>query len=234
MKIATWNLCKGNSCKKIEELIARESPDIIALQETSHVVDCVFASGYSFAWAGKPTHGVGLAVKAPLEVVPGPAVENGPKGIFPFIVKSPSFCLHVLVVWTQREPHYIEDFLTSLDVYGAFLQEQRQRIVLGDFNAHPGFNKANGPRKAFEWIPNRLRDEFGLTSTYHRYHQKVHGDEHSPTHYFRWSEAAPFHIDYIFTPPTWRIEGLSVGDFESWKAFSDHRPIIADFEVPSA
>ena len=64
-----------------------------------------------------------------------------------------------------------------------------------------------------------------------RHHQLTTGSERHPTHYFRWQENAPFHIDYVFVPAAWRerVRSVEVGAYENWRD-SDHVPITVELE----
>ena len=80
------------------------------------------------------------------------------------------------------------------------------------------------------WAQMSVDEELGLVSAYHRYTGEPHGIERTPTHYWRWQETSPFHIDYCFVPRSWRIERVEVGGFDEWKELSDHRPLIVDVD----
>ena len=74
----------------------------------------------------------------------------------------------------------------------------------------------------------QLLDSLGLVSSYHAFFQEMQGAETRPTCYLLWKEERPYHIDYCFLPKSWmsRVQQVEVGDYESWKQYSDHRPLI--------
>jgi endonuclease/exonuclease/phosphatase family metal-dependent hydrolase len=124
-------------------------------------------------------------------------------------------------VWTWAAPTYKQALINGLDVHGAIAGLQ---VFAGDFNGNVDFDK---PRSRLKWSDcfDRLSSR-GLVSAYHR--DAPFGKEADPTHYFRWKQERPFHIDYCFVPREWPIESVSVGSYADWATLSDHRPVTVD------
>ena len=74
----------------------------------------------------------------------------------------------------------------------------------------------------------KIRDEFGLISAYHSYHDEDYGAERTPTFFEHRHQHEPYHIDYCFVPKSWRIEKVEIGKFDDWSGVSDHCPLIVD------
>jgi endonuclease/exonuclease/phosphatase family metal-dependent hydrolase len=99
-------------------------------------------------------------------------------------------------------------------------------VVIGDFNSNAIFDHYH-PKTLNHSALIRLLDSFGLVSGYHEFFREAHGAESRPTCYLLWKENRPYHIDYCFVPKAWmaRVQAVTVGDYESWKQYSDRRPL---------
>jgi endonuclease/exonuclease/phosphatase family metal-dependent hydrolase len=106
-------------------------------------------------------------------------------------------------------------------------------VLLGDFNSSVALDDRLG-RSDHRTLDTQLRDEFGLVSAYHVSHHEQAGSESRPTHYWRWQETSPYHLDYCYLPQSWvsSIESVAVGSYPVWADASDHRPLIVDVSPP--
>lgn len=144
---------------------------------------------------------------------------------------------NLLAVWAQNasggvtRKHQLGPFRRGLARYRNFLTEQPV-IAAGDFN-----NNAIWDRPG--WRINHMAcvdilEKFGLVSAYHEVRCERHGEESTPTIYWRdrTEDGPTYHIDYIFLPAPWveAIGDFSVGSFDGWCAngLSDHVPLIID------
>ncbi len=96
------------------------------------------------------------------------------------------------------------------------------------------FDRAH-PRYPFRSVSSKF-EELGLCSAYHAFTGEPIGQETRPTFYFRYHRHAPFHIDYILIPQSWRpaLSSVSVGTFDEFAGLSDHRPLTARFtDIPA-
>lgn len=233
MRIATWN-CPKRTIAQSRKRLEAFAPDILVLQE---VADSVLDPS-SESWAGwMPLQGFAVRVRDGLTV----DAEEGRLNISsvsgrPFTVRHDHGELRILSVWAHEENGtYVAGVHRILNECADWL-EGGPSIVLGDFNAHPQFDKAH-PKATFASISERLRTKFDLVSAYHEHAQRVHGVDETPTYYHQWKEHQPFHLDYCFVPAAWApsIRKVSIGTFEEFVDFSDHRPILvefADLELP--
>ena len=73
---------------------------------------------------------------------------------------------------------------------------------------------------------------FGLVSAYHHFYGEDFGKETRPTYYHRAKKDSKFHVDYCFFPEAWvdNLVSVELGDFDTWCEFSDHVPLVVDFE----
>jgi endonuclease/exonuclease/phosphatase family metal-dependent hydrolase len=136
----------------------------------------------------------------------------------------------VLAVWTQQKDGYIAGLAADLERARDWIAG-REVVLAGDFNSNAIWDKASRPVDHTR-VVTRLEREFGLVSAYHRTRGIPHGAEPDATHYWRWQEAHPFHLDYCFVPITWRVRAVSIGGFAEWAGVSDHRPVVVDVDDP--
>jgi len=108
-------------------------------------------------------------------------------------------------------------------------------VLLGDFNHHPQWDKGS-PQKDFGPLVDRYTDA-GLVSAWHTHTGNPMGHPDEPaSHWWRWSEQTPFHLDYCFLPASWisRIRNVQFGgyaDFGAEGPRSDHAPIVIDLAI---
>ena len=226
MKLVTWNCCRGDYLKK-REMLVQLSPDIAVIQEARRTQTWPLEDH----WFGpNPNNGLSLLTPKGPPAAPLPISNDAPWSIVPFRIEG-ALPFNLLAVWTRQETGYLKGLAQALDSYSDFLRE-RPSVVMGDFNASALWDKPRA-KVDFSRIAQRLADEFGLHSAYHQHYDEPFGAESRPTHYFRWNESHPFHIDYCFVPATWTIESVSVETGPIWAKASDHRPLVVTV-LPSA
>lgn len=133
-----------------------------------------------------------------------------------------------LVVWTQQQDGYISGLAADLDRAREWIAG-REVVVAGDLNSNSIWDKASRPVDHSR-VVSRPECEFGLVSAYHLARGVPHGQEPEATHYWRWQEGNPFHLDYCFVPVAWRVRDVFIGGFAEWAGVSDHRPVIVDVD----
>ena len=102
-------------------------------------------------------------------------------------------------------------------------------VIAGDFNAF----------KAPQHMENvDVLRQMGLVSAYHASNRLEHAEviarpgDHA-TLYWMWHQDRPYHVDYVFVPESWKVEGLRLplfGDYPG-RGLSDHVPVLADVTV---
>ncbi len=133
----------------------------------------------------------------------------------------------LVAVWSQR-PGYVENVHAALDAHRDVLASGRA-ILAGDLNSSAKFDREHTPNHSD--LVNRLRDEFNMVSAYHAFFHEEQGAETRPTHIHN-TRKTTFHIDYTFVPATWleRLVRVEVGRREEWGQYSDHLPLVAEFD----
>jgi len=71
----------------------------------------------------------------------------------------------------------------------------------------------------------------GISSCYHLHHKQIQGSEAHPTYYLYRHQDKPYHLDYCFASAdlAGKIQSVEIGDFNFWKQYSDHVPVIVTF-----
>lgn len=228
MRITTWNCYRGE-CRTRAARLESLRPDICLLQECGRPQQL----DDQCQWMGSnPRQGVAVITNGEWNVRPGPVDSAVPDSVYPYVISGPS-TFHILAVWSKPRPTYVQAIHEGLDSYRDFARSA-PTIVAGDFNSHACFDKGN-PRWFHSTIVDRLREEFGLVSTFHSHSSESPDRPEPATIYWRWQETQPFHIDYCFIPQTWAsyITAVEIGNYADWKD-SDHRPLsveIADSAI---
>ena len=103
---------------------------------------------------------------------------------------------------------------------------QKPTVILGDFNSNASYHSDNWQELM------DLMKPFGLVSAYHHFYGEDFGKETRHTYYHRAKEDSRFHVDYCFFPEAWvdNLVSVEVGDFDTWCEFSDHVPLVVDFD----
>jgi len=223
MRLVTWNCGRGLFTPKVD-FIASLAADIAVLQEIAQPEN---PSTPTCCWFGEnPQQGVAIIAAPPYTVEPVPQHPDAPRFVYPVSVHGP-VSFHLLAVWSQPEPTYVQAVWRGLDCYDTFLRE-KPAVVIGDFNSNARWDSDNRVVSHTKLVM-RLTDDFGLRSSYHQHLGVAHGAELHHTLYWRWQEGQPFHLDYCFAPAAWAIQCVTVGSYADWKGKSDHRPLTIDF-----
>jgi len=190
-------------------------------------------AGPGAAWFGSnPRQGIAVLTRPPLTVVPEP-VRDGTRSMYAARVEGPVE-FTIVAVWAQQEPTYSEALRRGVEAYRDVLMTS-PCVLLGDFNSSAAWDTRHG-RRDHRDLEDLLRRDFGLVSAYHAATREQPGEETRPTHFWRWKEASPFHIDYCYLPESWvaGLEQVTVGGYGEWADASDHRPVIVDVVPPAS
>ena len=209
-------------------MLARLSADLVALQE------CRRPDGDSpsVIWRGdleqQGAAVVSTSPALPIKVIEIPDLHPT---VVPVVVEAPQPFVFV-GVWTVRKHQTYNKVAWEAMTACVAAADGMPVVAAGDFNSSP---RVADQKRESEQFLQCMRDELGLVSAYHHFHGEDFGAETRATHYFRFKESQPFHIDYCFLPETWldRLAGVEVGSFAAWPQ-SDHRPLTVDLTPGSA
>jgi exodeoxyribonuclease-3 len=223
--------------RKKGHLIKLEQPDILIIPECEHPDRLLNLelNATSVLWYGT-NRSKGLAIfsfgEYHLDLIN--VYDESIKIVCPISVTGGEIDFTLLAVWTQntkdwdyrhigqvwKAVHYYEEILSAKNV-----------IIVGDFNSNVIWDKSHR-HASHSMIVDKLAD-MQIHSVYHRHFSQVQGKEVHPTFFLYRHENKPYHIDYCFVSEYFmkRLMKVEVGNYQNWKAFSDHSPLIVNFSI---
>jgi exodeoxyribonuclease-3 len=234
MKIITWN-CQMAFRKK-GHLMQLEKPDILIIPECENIEKLakLNLNATSCFWYGKNKN-KGIAVfsfgKYELSIM-----DNHNESIeivIPIAVTRDNLSFTLLAVWAQQTNDYdyrhIGQVWTAIFHYKEILSNDKV-IIAGDFNSNVIWDKNH--RLASHSMAVEALSNLQIYSSYHNHFALLQGKEIHPTFYLYRHENKPYHIDYCFISDYFikRLRSVTVGCYEDWKQYSDHSPLIVDFD----
>ncbi|MCC2456481.1 MULTISPECIES: exonuclease/endonuclease/phosphatase family protein [Bacillus cereus group] len=235
MKIVAWNAGMAFR-KKIDKILPLKA-DILVISECEQPekwgqIDKERGI-YKFLWEGdNPNKGIGIITfdkRYKIEIHPD--YDKSFRYIVPIKVSADNQEFIMFAVWSQkgekRYDSYIGQIYLALEKYASLLKEPC--IIVGDWNSNKLFDHIKRVKTHSEVV--EFLEGFGIKSAYHHLSKKEHGEELKATHYFRKEKARPFHIDFLFASKLLldQLKSFHIGSREDWIEFSDHMPIIAEF-----
>ncbi|HDR7705641.1 TPA: endonuclease/exonuclease/phosphatase family protein [Bacillus thuringiensis] len=234
MKIVAWNAGMAFR-KKIEKILPLKA-NILVISECEkpekwgQIID---EKGIDdFLWEGdNPNKGIGIITfdeRYQIEIHPD--YDKSFRYIIPLKVTGEQEFI-MFAVWSQkgenRYSSYIGQIYLALEKYASLLKDPC--IIVGDWNSNKVFDHIKRVKTHSEVV--EFLEGFGIKSAYHHLSKKEQGEELKATHYFRKEKARPFHIDCLFASKIFlnELESIEIGSYEEWIDFSDHMPIIAEF-----
>jgi hypothetical protein len=230
MRLVTWNCCRGSYAVKASHLDPIGA-DIAVIQECEQPA----TESDRCVWFGdNPGQGI-LVLAAPGYALRRlPILDDVPKFAVPVGVSGPMGEFTLFAVWSKKNARhpYIQGVVRAVELYRERFAHSRC-VLMGDLNSNVIWDQRH-PKELNHSALVQLLGSLGLVSAYHGFFEEAHGEETRPTYYFRWSETAPFHIDYCYVPAAWSpyISRVDVGGYAEWKTYSDHRPLIVDVGLP--
>ncbi|MED3067396.1 endonuclease/exonuclease/phosphatase family protein [Bacillus thuringiensis] len=235
MKIVAWNAGMAFR-KKIDKILPLKA-DILVISECEQPekwgqIDKERGI-YKFLWEGdNPNKGIGIITfdkRYKIEIHPD--YDKSFRYIVPIKVSAGNQEFIMFAVWSQkgekRYDSYIGQIYLALEKYASLLKEPC--IIVGDWNSNKLFDHIKRVKTHSEVVT--FLEGFGIKSAYHHFYDEEHGEELKVTHYFRKEKARPFHIDFLFASKLLldQLKSFHIGSREDWIEFSDHMPIIAEF-----
>lgn len=234
MRIVTWN-CQMAFRKKKDKILSL-NPDIIVIQECeSPIKKKDMPTPISSQWIGdNENKGVFVCTYNPnISIKLNPMYNNKFKYIVPLNIKFYNYEFIIFAVWTKHTgkiyTSYIVQLYRALNYYSKILSYDT--IIIGDFNSSKIWD--NGDKKeATHSDTVQFLQQYDIASLYHLYFDEYQGKETQPTLYFQKKQDKKFHIDYCFAGKFWtkKLQNIEIGKYNDWIEYSDHVPIIIDFE----
>ena len=236
MKIITWN-CNMAFRKKAGVILA-EKPDILVVPECEHPDKLEFPPGTTLPtgilWFGSNKNkGLGIFSYSGLKLKLLRNHNPDLKMIIPISVTGPDSKFTLYAVWANNpgdpDGQYVEQVWKALDHYDKKLTN-KQTVLVGDFNSNTIWDRKYRAGNHSN-VVKRL-EEKGIFSCYHLHHAQVQGKEEHPTFYLYKHKDKPYHLDYCFasTDMIKKMGSVEIGDYDFWKQYSDHVPVIVEFK----
>jgi exodeoxyribonuclease III len=223
--------------RKKAGLLMSYQPDILVIPECEHPDKLLFdkdiPSPKNILWFGENrSKGLGVFSYNDFTIKTLPDHTDTYKLIVPIAVKSPGLNFTLIAVWannpTDPDGPYITQVWKAIHHYKTHLSK-RKIILAGDFNSNTIWDK---PRR--EWNHSTVVEVLqkkGIESVYHRHFNQIQGKENHPTLFMYRHFDKPYHIDYCFASKQMlkQLKSVTIGDFDFWKPYSDHVPLITTF-----
>ncbi|HRG93925.1 MAG TPA: hypothetical protein PLZ10_13305 [Chitinophagaceae bacterium] len=235
MKIINWNC--NMAFRKKAGMILRYNPDIIVVPECEHPDKIKFdpslpqPSGQ--LWFGSNQHkGLGIFTFNGYQLKTGPNYQQDLKIIAPVTVTRNDKKFSLFAIWANNpedpDGQYVEQVWKAIHHYKRKIRKQ-QTILIGDFNSNTIWDRKYRIGN-HSHVVSRLAKK-GIHSCYHSYVNQEHGKEKDPTFYLYKRKDKPYHLDYCFASMDLlsQIQSIEIGDYDTWKPFSDHVPLIVTF-----
>jgi exonuclease III len=247
LKIVTWN-CNGAFRKKFT-LLESFDADIYIIQECENPADSTHEYrtwAGEYLWIGDSKHkGLGVFAKKEHSLTrmdkSGRFAPSGnPKdvvfdsaGLKSFLPCRVNDTFNLLAVWTKQNGSptfgYIGQMWLYWQIHHTWLSNETS-VICGDFNSNAIWDTPDR-----WWNHSNVVQGFegaGLSSAYHDFFGVIQGEEPHPTLYHQKKLQKPFHIDYCFLPQNVSsLKSVTVGSADEWLAFSDHMPLVVEFEL---
>lgn len=238
MKIITWN-CNMAFRKKAHGIL-QFKPDIAVIQECEHPDKLIFNQNTpepaDLLWIGENKNkGLGIFSYSSFKLKLHKTYNPDLKLIAPVQVINGQTSFMLYAIWANnpkdKDGQYITQVWKALAYYQKNIKK-KNTVLIGDFNSNTIWDK---PRRQgnHSTVVQQLGAK-GIYSVYHRHFMQEQGKEQHPTHYLYRHQNKPYHLDYCFASSDiiHNLQSVEVGDFDSWKQYSDHMPLIITFSKP--
>ena len=156
------------------------------------------------------------------------------KMIIPIAVTGLDTKFTLYAIWannpTDPDGQYVEQVWKAIHHYDKKLRN-KQTVLIGDFNSNTIWDRKYRAGNHSN-VVKRL-EEKGIFSCYHWHHKQVQGKEEHSTFYLYKHKDKPYHLDYCFASADMidNIHSVEIGDYDFWKQYSDHVPLIVTFNA---
>ncbi len=235
MKIITWN-CNMAFRKKAGFILAHQ-PDILIIPECENPNKLKFASDIAqpadMLWFGE-NQNKGLGIFSYGDFKFKVLKNHNPelKMIIPVAVTGGGFEFTLYAIWANNpndpDGQYVEQVWKAIHYYDKKLRK-KQTMLVGDFNSNTIWDRKYREGNHSN-VVKRLEKK-GIFSCYHLHHKQEQGKEQHPTFYLYRHKDKPYHLDYCFASGdiTEKMQDVEIGDYDFWKQYSDHVPVMVTF-----
>ena len=235
MRIITWNC--NMAFRKKAELVLKYQPDILVIPECESPeklqFDSVLPQPRDVLWFGSNQYkGLGILSYGDCTLKVKRNHQPQFRTVVPISVTKNNLQLLLYAVWAHNpqdaDGHYITQVWKAIHHYKRYLRNNNT-VLVGDFNSNTIWDKPRRIGNHSDVVAHLHKR--GIHSTYHHHFKQTQGSEQHPTLYMYRHQDKPYHIDYCFASEDLlnKLESVEVGDYESWKHYSDHVPVIVTF-----
>jgi exodeoxyribonuclease-3 len=235
MKIISWN-CQGAFRNKAE-IIQRDKPDILVVQECEHPPKLLFSSTTvkptDSLWFGdNQSKGLGIFSYGKYKFKLHEQYNSDFKTIVPISITEGQFDFTLYAICANnpqdKTNQYVGQVWKAINYYDNLLGAV-DSILIGDFNSNTIWDKKNRIGNHTDVV--KFLESKDIHSLYHRHFSEQQGKETQPTFYLYRHEDKPYHIDYCFVSNSLlrSMNGFKIGRYEEWKMYSDHMPLEVSF-----
>ena len=235
MIVITWNC--NMAFRKKATLVLKHKPDILVVPECEHPSKLKFTTGTpqpnDILWYGSnPNKGLGIFSYGQYKLKQLDGFDPGIKTIVPIAVTGGEIDFTLFAVWAYNpgdpDGAYVEQVWKAIHYYSDMITA-RPTILMGDFNSNTIWDRKYRVSNHSSVV--KVLEEKGVYSTYHLRHRQIQGKEKHPTFYLYRHKDKAYHIDYCFVSAhlAQKLSNVRVGNYDSWKPYSDHVPLIVTF-----
>lgn len=225
--------------RKKAEFILTHKPDILVVPECEHPDKLQFGSNMpiptNMLWFGSNKNkGLGIFSYSNLKLKLLRNHNPELKIIIPIAVTGYESKFILYAIWANNpddpDGQYVEQVWKAIHHYDKKLRN-KQTILIGDFNSNTIWDRKYRAGNHSN-VVKRL-EEKGIFSCYHLHHKQIQGKEEHPTFYLYKHKDKPYHLDYCFasTDLIDKIQSVEIGEYDFWKQYSDHVPVIVTFDL---
>jgi exonuclease III len=218
--------------------LAPFNADILVIPECEHPDKLTFESSVikpaDIQWFGTNNHkGLGIFSFGGYKLTLIEPYNPDLRTIIPLVISNGRKKFFMLAIWANnpddKDGQYVEQVWKALHHYDALFKKQNVLLV-GDFNSNTIWDKQH--RRGNHSDVVQYLGKKNIQSCYHKHHSQEHGTEEHPTFYLYRHQDKPYHIDYCFASKKVlsHLTDVQVGDYNSWKKYSDHVPVITTFK----
>lgn len=233
MKIISWN-CNGAFRKK-HPALNEFNADILVIQECEDPsrtkYSDLFLNQYPhIVWTGD-NKSKGLCIFSKLELENNDWKSDQVKL---FISCKVANQFNLIGTWCHKADSPTFGYIGQLWKYIVLNYnklDEKETIICGDLNSNKKWDVWDRWWNHSDVV--RILDDFGINSLYHLHNREEQGKESQSTFFHQKNIDKAYHIDYMFASKKYRdaLESIEVLDFEYWKQYSDHVPLLCVLNV---
>lgn len=236
MRIISWNC--NMAFRKKAGFILKEKPDILIIQESESQEKLKFTSNFEkpndiFWFGNNQNKGLAIYSYSDFKISKLNCHNEEHKYIIPLSIKNENIEFILIAIWCQN-PIYTGNYgvhtWNAIQNYKDLLQNKNV-ILVGDFNSSSIWDKLN--REANHSNIVNFLENYKISSLYHLFYNEKQGKEKQNTLFLQKNIEKKYHIDYCFSSEffTNKLKNISIGKYNDCIMYSDHMPIIIDFEI---